>query len=293
MSTTQTPRSRRSLPDHLDQMLLATEGSLRSHKPSEHGLLWTSGPGAFDVTVSRSNMGRALSIVRAFLKLLHREGCDVRVGEDHKRPTFVAVDGEEIQVRLREGWRQLRLEPTQEEREKLRRGLITYIYRRWEYTPANVINLEIMSYHGHGIRKKWAEGSRGLLVKRLPHVLATLREIAAKEKADRERHYREEIEREERRRRAEEERKRQEEEQRRINNLKQLATNWREGDQIRGFLTAVRENLPAECQVIQDGSPLDEWLKWAEGVADRLDPVPVAFTELSPRRGDEMVTGSA
>ena len=82
----------------------------------------------------------------------------------------------------------------------------------------------------------------------------------------------EQIRREAECRRQEEERKRQEELAGR-QRLEQKAANWAKAQQLRAYLSALKEVLIAKHGEIQSGSPADQWLTWAHQHADRLDPL--------------------
>jgi dTMP kinase len=91
------------------------------------------------------------------------------------------------------------------------------------------------------------------------------REAAVRREAERKR-----LEEEERQRQAEEVRKR---EQARVQALVNEVARWRQSREIREYLAEVRRVIAGRGQVIEAGSKLDEWLKWAERTAVAMDPL--------------------
>ncbi len=82
----------------------------------------------------------------------------------------------------------------------------------------------------------------------------------------------EQLRREAERRRQEDAQKRQEELARR-QALEQEATNWAKAQQLRAYLSALKDMLNAKHGEIQSGNQADQWLTWAHQHADRLDPL--------------------
>lgn len=48
---------------------------------------------------------------------------------------------------------------------------------------------------------------------------------------------------------------------------------WRRSQEVRAYLGAVRKAANDRWGSIDAGSELDEWLRWAETVADSIDPL--------------------
>ena len=57
--------------------------------------------------------------------------------------------------------------------------------------------------------------------------------------------------------------------------LDTLLDQWRRCQDVRTLTAAIRERYAKHGQLIQDKSPLGEWLTWAEEHADELDPIKV------------------
>ncbi len=55
--------------------------------------------------------------------------------------------------------------------------------------------------------------------------------------------------------------------------LEQEATNWAKAQQLRAYLSAVKDRLHAKHGDIELGGQAEQWLTWAHQHADRLDPL--------------------
>jgi hypothetical protein len=103
MPSTQTPRSRRRLSTPLERLLRATEAALRRGDSRRHCLIHAGGLQALEVEVAKPRITRAVRVMRQILGALDRDGCKVTL-VDYK--TFVKVDGQDLRIRLREGYHQ-------------------------------------------------------------------------------------------------------------------------------------------------------------------------------------------
>jgi hypothetical protein len=224
-----------------------------------------------------------MGILDSLIRRIEGSGGKAIVTSGSPHRTVITLDGVNLEIQMREGWNQVPHEQTPKDK----RFIMNHEYwkvPKWDYTPSGDLLLEVMDYLGTGVRHRWRDGKRRLLSEKPERVLDGLRKAAAALKAVEEERERWQREREERLRKEDEARVQREEEQRRIENLKQLTTNWELARRIREFVTAARQGLVDHHGVLEEGSPLDNWLRRAQGIADRLDPTPEAFRELSPRR---------
>jgi hypothetical protein len=79
----------------------------------------------------------------------------------------------------------------------------------------------------------------------------------------------------ERRRLEQQERQRREEEK--IKDLEKWVANWNQSNKIRQFLAAVERALAEAKQKQAETPDLSEWLSWARGYADSIDPIHLTF----------------
>jgi hypothetical protein len=153
-----------------------------------------------------------------------------------------------------------------------------------DYTPSNIFHLEIKDFWISSVPHLWSDTRAKPLERQLESFVRGLHLAAAAKRARLEEKAREENEWAERQRRRDEETKRQQAEQFRVDSLTRLAADWRAANAIRDYLGAVRRDAERRSLFIEPESELNDWLNWATEVADRLDPVPAAFKELSAQR---------
>ena len=136
-----------------------------------------------------------------------------------------------------------------------------------------MLTLRIKNWANGTFRKSWTDGKKQRLEDCLNDFIIGLHRTALVEKEDR--RAREERQRlwEEEKRRKEEEENLRREEQRRIQCLEHQINNWFKSQQIRFYLSVVREAAICKYGHIEAGSKLDKWLTWANNYADQIDPL--------------------
>ena len=219
--------------------------------------------GGLDVMVSPGSLRRALTIMDAILKHLERCGYDLGVGRKRPFPTYVVIKDQQVAFQLREGTIRTKRLPTEKDR---------YPYPAFDTQPNGVFTLEIKEYVD-GLRKVWRDGKRRTLEQQLGAFVVGLEQAAARLKEQHEEFLRREREREAERIREAELEARRREEQRRVDELMNQLGRWRKSEALRGFVAATKTAALAKYGRIEEGSELDTWLKWAQDVADRLDPL--------------------
>lgn len=259
------------------RLVANTLKALARQKPDIDNMLIVTGHDCLDVRVSPLQMDRALRILDAVVKGLDDRGYSVSAGVSSQYHTSVTVDGVELGFRLKE--RSTRVKRQQQQLPD-KRGLT------WERTtdllPTGELRLEIMvfDYIRLGVKTTWSDGKMQRLEACLDEFVVGLR-VAAKAKAEyeakRERERREDTERAIRRQ-IEEQRRREEEE--RIKELLRQVDLWIRSQQVRAFVATFKDNR-TELDV---GTA--KWLEWAEGVADRMDPLLKAEGEMRKNSQD-------
>ena len=68
-----------------------------------------------------------------------------------------------------------------------------------------------------------------------------------------------------------------------MDSLLDEVTNWRRSRDLRAYLRQVRRLIAEQGRTIPPGSPMDKQLRWAEGVAENLDPLVPVRASLSER----------
>jgi hypothetical protein len=145
-------------------------------------------------------------------------------------------------------------------------------WQQYEWKATGQLSLKIENVWRDGLRRTWADGKQQRVEDCLNAFIVGLVAAAELLKAQR-------LEREARERawRAEEERqalelRRQQEEASRIRALDSAVTSWRKLQLVRAYISDAR--IAAEKQgQLTPGSPIADWLGWAQGYADRIDPL--------------------
>lgn len=189
--------------------------------------------------------------------------------------TAVSVLGVRHEFELRETLKQIKNEPSKEEK----RGAWTP-YSMYDYVPSGRFTLAITSYIGEGARNSWADGKKQKVEDCLNDFIVGLVKGSVIHRArDLQREHEEKQRRELARQREEDERQR-EEEKKRIQTLVSEAQSWKQSQLIREYIQAVRAKALEKFGQISAGSEIDQWLKWALQQADRFDPL--GSTSLEP-----------
>lgn len=206
---------------------------------------WHGRPPALAVKVSPAQRRWALAIMQTLLNALEARGMPVAVTADRK--TEATVLGQRISFRMIERQKQVLVPPDQ-------RGSYGPPYR---LTPAGTLALEIEG--AYWTKSRWTDGSGRRLEHRLNEFIIGLVEAALKDQQlQREREERERLWREEERKR--------EIQRERIRQLDEWLAAWRRCADVRAFVAAARAFM------VKAGGDREEWLVWAEGYANWLDP---------------------
>lgn len=225
------------------------------------------------VETTHAQFGRAIRIIDALIKAFEDRDYEVCVvHEQHRHHSRVIVEGEYFNFRLRERHRRVSHVLTVEERERVTRHPSWSWFPKHDLVPTGELEFSLQTKHGW-LPTIWTDKKRRKLEDVLSVIpLWLLRQVDAERKrvADR----RAEAARAEERRQeqeAAEELRRQE--QARVDELIKAAHDWEFSRTLRAFLDAVRERWKSQ----QADHTLSEqqcgWLEWADGVADRMDPL--------------------
>lgn len=204
------------------------------------------------VKISPTLQGRTVRILDAIGKALESRGGRLEMATNFMRKEYFAAafDEDAAVFRVRERLREASRTPG------------TY-GDRVTLEPRGELELEIESYAARGLRKRWRDTSRRHLEDHVGAIVATLELVADLERKRR-------IKFEERQRIDEEKRRKAVElarlealERARIARLRQLASDWRDANNIRSLVSAVDET---------QASGREEFIKWALEAAAAMDP---------------------
>lgn len=240
-----------------------------------------------DVQVGRKNIGRAMRIMDALIKGLEERDYKVGVpGQRWQRGMLVEALGGRWQIRIREPTVRKNHEPTEKEREWLKKYPRSSSVPQYDYALSDRLLVELQRGSGWSICTL-RDGKKQRVEDNLVAItLAMLRDadddrrraVAAAEEARK----RAEIERQ---RREEEERRRQEEqrrkeEQTRIDSLFADAAQWDRCGQVRKYLSAIKELAIERYGFINPDGNVGRWLRWAEDAVERNDPLVAVSREI-------------
>lgn len=249
-----------------------TRSALKSRTPDKYGMICHTQEGCFSVRISRGSLKRALRILDALTRAFKSQGFLVSVKSGQKNETHLEISGERITFSLIEDARQIDHVLTEEEKRRKQEGSVWYL-PRWDFVPTRKLSLIIEEYGAQGARRKWSDAKRETLEEKLGDFVKGTKLIAYALKQKRAKWEEESKKREEEQKRKEEEEERRRIEEARLRDLEEQAAQWMKSRQLRAYIRAVekeveRKKLPEDTQ-----RRIEQWLSWAKGHADRLDPI--------------------
>ena len=266
-------------------LITATCKRFEKAKEGKDGILFTKAKRCVAVSVSRDNLDRSLRLLDAVFRAWEGEGhsVEIRVSEGDST-TLLRAGEEEIEISIVEEVKEFELGPTEEE---LLRPKWTW-KKRIETRPMGKLTVYLagdriagsLSFH-----RRYQDGQKAPIEQKGGRILQVsleyldarkqyLEEVARKraERKERERQWELEWEREKERRR------REKEENQRVDAFLKASENWTRAKQVREFVSACEEEL--ESAAIEEREKQD-WIAWARGIADRMDPLRAGFLEKS------------
>ncbi|MGD9643206.1 MAG: hypothetical protein AB7V08_10750 [Elusimicrobiales bacterium] len=253
----------------LKQLIVA--GKPRYHTDTYHRLRHVAA-GTLDIRVSVEGLPRTLKIMEALIRGLESKELSVLVHENPQpwRPIdrfSTQVSGFEHPVcfHIEELSKRVKYVPPN--------GQLRWsYYQRFDYRPTGKLRLVIDEYCD-GCRRQWDvsdDESLGETLTAFTYVLAATAKVLKLREIKHEREKRE-IEIRQRREYEEEEHRRE---------LNAAASKWAEAQQLRSFLSALKNEISRKKQYSGPRSRLRLWLAWAEGYINSLDPIPRLIKEL-------------
>jgi hypothetical protein len=208
-----------------------------------------------DLRVTKATLPRALRIMAAIIYMLQQEGFKFLVEKKESESTSAIVYGEKIRFGVIERSRQVKpAKPI---------GFSSYSYDSIRLKPTGMLSLEVWNYYSGGPQKVWRDREKMKLEEQLPKCIAGMMRIALWERAERDKHEKEEQARQKRIDEVRAELQKIEKEEKKIKALEREAIRWHRAERLRRYVAAVRESAAKDA----------EWLAWAERQADRIDPL--------------------
>jgi len=254
--------------DNPHPLVAKSVAAFRHAKPDHQGYLEPKASPCLSVRVTLDSADRAMCIMDALIKALDSRGFTVGIRGGERPATVVSLGEEEVNIALEERVKRVERPPPA----RPGRHEPAWSYPQYEWQATGQLALKIENIWGDGVRQTWADGKHQRVEDRLNAFVVGL--VAAGEVLKRQRLEREAREREWR---AAEERRllevrRREEEASRIRALDHSVTKWRRARLVREYVAEVR-TAAEKAGTLEPGSALAEWLAWAEGYANRIDPL--------------------
>jgi hypothetical protein len=269
------------VPDRLSNphpLIQQTSEILNGQQPNDVGTLNPPKDRCLDVSVSKGSLRRALRIMDTIIKVLEKQGHEVYLFKNRTRTKIQNVSisfgiSEKLAVRKRR--------PEEHELS----GRYQFGYSRFieERVPSGDLCLTIHDaedFYIYGCQQNWNDGKKSKIENRISSFIEGLVSVAAAKIAQDKEREEEERRRIERKRQIEQERmkradlrRRYLEEEARVNRLIEDAENWKRSQLLREYIAEIKRLASACDPTIRTEQPLEEWLKWAQDQAERLDPL--------------------
>ncbi len=221
-----------------------------------------------DIRVSHEMLHRALRIMDAIVRALEVRGYSLEVSDENSRSTYAVIKGERVQIHLWEKDNRSERELTEDENSR-RSG---YVSDRWVFTPSGKLTFTIDEYWEECRRKNWTDRLHRALEEQLNDVMVGMITAAGALRLRKLKWQEEErLRREDALRREQAERRRRDEEERR-KLLENMFESWTRSQSLLAFIHVCEVTLGLAAPIPQDG-PEANWLRWARGHANQLDPL--------------------
>ena len=266
----QAPEQKIEVPDRLGKTHRLLSGQLtewRSASVDEYGAIRSGSLRQLNIRVSPQHLSRAVRIMNALFFALEVRSHQVGIQDGYKKTLGVRIDRHPIEFGLEEKFQRI-----ERSRDKTN-PQDSWRYHRYEYISTGTLMLKITEWGADGLQKIWSDGKTTKLENCLNDFVIGLLEVAEAVKVRRLKQEQEEQLRREAERRRQEEAIKRQEELARLEALEQEAANWAKAQQLRSYLSALKNMLTTKHGAIQPGSQADQWLIWAHQHADRLDPL--------------------
>jgi hypothetical protein len=254
------------------------------------------------VLASYASLDRALRIMNTLMHALDDRGWRVEVrmersgGPDGTRfrraATGVHIGDAFVEFYLVERTTMVRLEPLPKLRrpETTEESVARLLRRSVEYRPNGQLSIEVDPEYGAAVA--WTDKKGRRLEDCLHEVVVGIAAEADRMHARRLEHAhnaekarqlaegREQARREAEQRRLEAEDRRRDEEEK-VTKLRATLADWREVRDVRAFIAEARSIVAAGGHAIEEGSTLDEFIRWATSRVERIDPFRVLWRDAS------------
>lgn len=274
-------------PLNLHSRVAKTKKKLKQAKPSKTGLVATSGPEFFELEVGPESVERVITFLNAFVTAA--EARQYRATTGILAQVFV-VDNVPLNFKIAEKITRTKHDPTQaelaaiemwEKRQQRRsnswaRGNWTQrpTPPEWDYVPNGSLQIivnEELRYGYSGLRRSFGDGKTQRIETLINAIFEAFATWSAAIKAKRIEDKRRERERKEKESRREEQQRRNALDCKRVEALSMDLDQRHQRRQILAYIAAVTAKL--NTGNYEGPEEVREWIAWAKGYADRIDPL--------------------
>lgn len=238
--------------------------AFRKAEPDRNGLVHAQG---LPISIGPNEVARALRILDALFKGVERAGHKVLPFESYTERARFMVNGIAIEFSMKERLVRGPHVPIKGE----------FFAPTWDHRPSGDLRFKIEWNREWRSERHWEEKSHLRLEESINVLFQSVLQIPETERAAQaQRLARAQLQFEEAERRRREEERRAEL-RRREEAVVDLARRWKEASLVREFVVSVREKAVQRFGNIEPGSPAEQWLTFAMGVAEHLDPTEDLF----------------
>jgi len=259
--------------DRLHALVVATERAFRKPKRRNLGDQPITERPALAISVSEASLPRALRIMDALVKALDARGMPLLIEPDGKRRTCLTLQDQVLAIRLVENTSRTEREPTEKERQEIKKYGHTYLRDRYSYQHTGSLKLGIIGDYSDELKKVVSDGKHQRVEQFLNEFIVKIETEAVRRKRHEEHLERQRLRWEEEARQRREREEKQQEEMERLKALEEETRNWKRAEDIRAYVAAVETNAAREDGEIASQSALGEWIAWARQKADWIDPI--------------------
>ena len=270
------PENRIVVAETLDRphaLVAATERAFRKPKRRNLGDQPITERPALAISVSEASLPRALRIMDALIKALEARGMPLRIKPDDKRRTCLTLQGQVIAIRLAENISRTEREPTEKERQEIKKYGSTYLRDRYSFHHTGMLKLGILGDYRDELQKVVSDGKQQRIEQLLNEFIVKIEAEAVRRKRDAEHHERQRLRWEEEARLRREYEEKQRKEMERFKALEEEAHNWKRAENLRAYIAAVEAKAAREDGSVALESELGQWIAWARQKADWIDPI--------------------
>ena len=236
------PENRIVVAEMLDRphaLVAATERAFRKPKRRSLGDQPITEQPALAISVSEASLARALRIMDGLVKALDARGMPLRIEPDDKRRTCLTLQGQVIAIRLVENTSRTEREPTEKERQEIKKHGYTYLPDRYSYHHTGMLKLGILGDYRDELQKVVADGKQQRIEQLLNEFIVKIETEAVRRKRDEEHRERQRLRWEEEARLRREYEEKQRKEMERFKALEGAARNWKRAEDLRAYIAAV------------------------------------------------------